>query len=1051
MVDVTVEVVEAPVVNIDLAGPDTVLSAAARAGAEAARDAAEDAADAAAESANATNAWRGKINGWPDPYFRTLALQTGTFNGKSAWYDAGTPASWSTAALVDNADYEGRAFRKTGTSNICGPRIWVADAGFNVGDVVSVSAMMRSGALGGTASLYIRCLDADGAVISGSGQVTGVADNGSTTALTMSATPQRSTATVTIPATCAQIVCYPTCASGGMDFDIVALWAVAATFANSPKLPPVNDDPFLNSVATSTRLTAAEEIVAAVTPNASKEIRGGYVPSTTFAPVLGDAETVGDNTFTDGTVQVIGFYEQATEATLFNAMQFRIWASNNTTDIEWKLYLRDTLTPFDWSAVTPDDSGTIAAGEFQTTNALYTLDLEDAILAAAGKYIIVAIRATDGTAIRCARWDYDAGVSPARHGFPFSTSGGWSATWAMAGPTIDYGQPGMKLLLRLEDVKALDTRVAANEAAIAALPSSSAVAVSLTAPGSLRGLLHRPDRMRESGVALARLLDGADIVFVEALFGDSWTAESRYWCGRYAERRIAKYGDGGPGWCDFGFTGSFINGNVRPDLYVVAKTGSWTSAYGTSTTSPSICDARSSSAGALWSVTADAAATVVPTSAKLAWEATSDGVVEYRFGGSGGWTSLNVQGTVGTAQEATLTIPGATPAAFVFEVQVVSGSVRLHGVDIRGDGPGLVFHKFASAGSKASGFAAADATQWKASIANRGLQAARFMWGTNESAADVTPATFATALTTVLTRYTEAYPSGDRCIAIPCENRGGHAYEMTEYLNAAVPVAETFGAALLDVMAAFGETVADYDGTNDRDWFQSGIDDFHMAYSDTVPAMSNAMLALPVSDSHEGDVLGLVRPTIYTVSTLPAASAELAGAWANVKFGSGADAIYIPARCNGVAWLYDAVDINLAGVAALTGTTSDTAILTINLPAGILGANGQIEIEGGSVQTENANVKTLRGKFGGTIMYAVSLANTEQCQFRFRLANQNSQSAQKVFNGSTFTTIGSNTNTPLTAAINTANATTLVISGQLANAADSLEIQNAILTIRRKD
>lgn len=53
MTDVTIEVVEAPVVNIDLAGPDTVLSAAARVGAEAARDAAEGFKDDAAATAAA--------------------------------------------------------------------------------------------------------------------------------------------------------------------------------------------------------------------------------------------------------------------------------------------------------------------------------------------------------------------------------------------------------------------------------------------------------------------------------------------------------------------------------------------------------------------------------------------------------------------------------------------------------------------------------------------------------------------------------------------------------------------------------------------------------------------------------------------------------------------------------------------------------------------------------------------------------------------------------------------------------------------------------------
>ncbi|MER8374430.1 hypothetical protein [Mesorhizobium sp. M1406] len=90
--------------------------------------------------------------------------------------------------------------------------------------------------------------------------------------------------------------------------------------------------------------------------------------------------------------------------------------------------------------------------------------------------------------------------------------------------------------------------------------------------------------------------------------------------------------------------------------------------------------------------------------------------------------------------------------------------------------------------------------------------------------------------------------------------------------------------------------------------------------------------------------------------------------------------------------------------------------------------------------TNNANAKTVRFKFGGSTFYAVPITTGVMCQCLLEIRNRNSVSsqvgAQSAFNG-----IGNGGAAVTTAVVNTANAVTMLITGELANSADTITIE----------
>jgi len=118
---------------------------------------------------------------------------------------------------------------------------------------------------------------------------------------------------------------------------------------------------------------------------------------------------------------------------------------------------------------------------------------------------------------------------------------------------------------------------------------------------------------------------------------------------------------------------------------------------------------------------------------------------------------------------------------------------------------------------------------------------------------------------------------------------------------------------------------------------------------------------------------------------------------------------------------------SLSGPVSLTGTTTETTLLTIPINGRIMGLRGRLVESAVFTMTNNANNKTFRAKIGGSTIATGTSSNLYSTRLDFWLLNRNSQSSQYNNNTTSF-------------AIDTSVDFDLVITGQLANAADTLTL-----------
>lgn len=124
-----------------------------------------------------------------------------------------------------------------------------------------------------------------------------------------------------------------------------------------------------------------------------------------------------------------------------------------------------------------------------------------------------------------------------------------------------------------------------------------------------------------------------------------------------------------------------------------------------------------------------------------------------------------------------------------------------------------------------------------------------------------------------------------------------------------------------------------------------------------------------------------------------------------------------------------------SGVAAsVTGTTSETTLATINVPAGAMGPNGQLRITMLWNYTNSANTKTLRIRLGGTVLITAAPTTTAGLYTQTLIANRNSASSQIIAPNAVGTTNawGATGTAGGAAALNTANALDITLTAQLA-------------------
>lgn len=134
--------------------------------------------------------------------------------------------------------------------------------------------------------------------------------------------------------------------------------------------------------------------------------------------------------------------------------------------------------------------------------------------------------------------------------------------------------------------------------------------------------------------------------------------------------------------------------------------------------------------------------------------------------------------------------------------------------------------------------------------------------------------------------------------------------------------------------------------------------------------------------------------------------------------------------------------------AAVSGAadTNENTLATITVPAGALGANGQLRVRAHFTQTNSGNNKTYRFRFSGaagTVLATTVSGAADFNTFDFAIANQNATNAQRSFGHGAYNAdtpvVADGTNT--TAAIDTTAQTTLVITGQKASAGETITLQ----------
>lgn len=143
-----------------------------------------------------------------------------------------------------------------------------------------------------------------------------------------------------------------------------------------------------------------------------------------------------------------------------------------------------------------------------------------------------------------------------------------------------------------------------------------------------------------------------------------------------------------------------------------------------------------------------------------------------------------------------------------------------------------------------------------------------------------------------------------------------------------------------------------------------------------------------------------------------------------------------------------------AVAAALTGTTAETALASIAIPAGAMGANGVIRVTTEWSYTSSANNKSLRTRLGSGLsgtMFDLIVPTTNAFQRRqCDIKNRNAQNAQIAPPSGYVAGFGTSTGTPLSGTVDTSAAQTLAITGQLANAGETITLESYIVELAHR-
>jgi hypothetical protein len=130
--------------------------------------------------------------------------------------------------------------------------------------------------------------------------------------------------------------------------------------------------------------------------------------------------------------------------------------------------------------------------------------------------------------------------------------------------------------------------------------------------------------------------------------------------------------------------------------------------------------------------------------------------------------------------------------------------------------------------------------------------------------------------------------------------------------------------------------------------------------------------------------------------------------------------------------------------ASVTGTTSETQLAPITIPAGLLKANDKLRISTLWSYTNSANNKTPRIRFsgaGGAAIMAINVTKTTALVDQRVVHANNATNPQKTTPWTLAGGFGTTTAAPSTTAVDTTVPGTLYISGQLALGSETLTLE----------
>ena len=153
-------------------------------------------------------------------------------------------------------------------------------------------------------------------------------------------------------------------------------------------------------------------------------------------------------------------------------------------------------------------------------------------------------------------------------------------------------------------------------------------------------------------------------------------------------------------------------------------------------------------------------------------------------------------------------------------------------------------------------------------------------------------------------------------------------------------------------------------------------------------------------------------------------------------------------RGDGTNWvrLHSIKFYDLTAAFAITGTTLETTLLTVNIPAGLIGISGKVKMYPLYSMTNNANNKSLRIKLGGSTAFSTTVSNSSQSSALVIIRNIGSESVQKS-STSVVSGLGNIGTALATLAIDTSVATTITITGQLAVGTDTMTLEGFFMEI----